>query len=58
MKRLEQVSNRMRELLVQLEDHGPAAAARRTGPTSTRRLKDLMVMTLETPESAPAPGRG
>ena len=51
MKRLEQVSNRMRELLVQLEDHREGRGGKEDRANLEKELKDLMVMTLETPES-------
>ncbi len=51
MKRLEQVSNRMRELLVQLEDHRSGRGGKEDRANLEKELKDLMVMTLETPES-------
>ena len=51
MKRLEQVSNRMRELLEQLEDHRAGRGGKEDRSNLEKELKDLMVMTLETPES-------
>jgi RNA polymerase primary sigma factor len=51
MKRLEQVSNRMRELLIQLEDHRSGRGGKEDRANLEKELKDLMVMTLETPES-------
>ena len=51
MKRLEQVSNRMRELLEQLEDHKAGRGGKEDRANLEKELKDLMVMTLETPES-------
>ena len=51
MKRLEQVSNRMRELLFQLEDHRAGRGGKEDRANLEKELKDLMVMTLETPES-------
>ncbi len=51
MKRLEQVSGRMRELLAQLEDHRSGRGGKEDRSNLEKELKDLMVMTLETPES-------
>jgi RNA polymerase primary sigma factor len=51
MKRLEQVSARMRELLEQLEDHRSGRGGKEDRANLEKELKDLMVMTLETPES-------
>jgi RNA polymerase primary sigma factor len=51
MKRLEQVSARMRELLEQLEEHRSGRGGKEDRANLEKELKDLMVMTLETPES-------
>ena len=51
MKRLEQVSHRMGELLLQLEDHRAGRGGKEDRANLEKELKDLMVMTLETPES-------
>jgi len=51
MKRLEQVAARMRELIVQLEDHRLGRGGKEDRSNLQKEVKDLMVMTLETPNS-------
>jgi RNA polymerase primary sigma factor len=51
MKRLEQVSARMLELLSQLEDDRAGLGIKEERGNLEKELKDLMLMTLETPES-------
>ncbi len=51
MKRLEQVSARMLELLAQLEDDSAGLGIKEDRANLEKELKDLMLMTLETPES-------
>jgi RNA polymerase primary sigma factor len=51
MRRLEQVATRMRELLDQLEDHRMGRGGKEEKGNLEKELKDLMLMTLETPES-------
>ena len=51
MKRLEQVSARMQELLEQLEEHRSGRGGKEDRANLEKELKDLMLMTLETPES-------
>jgi RNA polymerase primary sigma factor len=51
MKRLEQVSARMLELLSQLEDDSAGLGIKEERSNLEKELKDLMLMTLETPES-------
>ncbi|HWE38135.1 MAG TPA: RNA polymerase sigma factor RpoD [Isosphaeraceae bacterium] len=51
MKRLEQVAARMRELVQQLEDDRLGRGGKEDRANLEKELKDLMVMTLETPES-------
>jgi RNA polymerase primary sigma factor len=51
MKRLEQVSARMLELLTQLEDDSAGLGIKEDRANLEKELKDLMLMTLETPES-------
>ena len=51
MKRLEQVSARMIELLTQLEDDSAGLGIKEDRANLEKELKDLMLMTLETPES-------
>ena len=51
MKRLEQVSARMLELLTQLEDDRAGLGGKEDRANLEKELKDLMLMTLETPES-------
>ncbi len=51
MKRLEQVSNRMRELGEMIADHRAGRGGKEEMANLHKELKDLMVMTLETPES-------
>ncbi len=51
MRRLEQIASRMRELLNQLEDHREGRGGKEDRANLEKELKDLMLMTLETPES-------
>ncbi|MDB5352545.1 MAG: polymerase sigma factor, sigma-70 family [Planctomycetota bacterium] len=51
MRRLEQVAVRMRELLDQLEDYRMGRGGKEEKGNLEKELKDLMLMTLETPES-------
>ena len=51
MKRLEQVSNRMRELGEMIADYKAGRGGKEDLANLHKELKDLMVMTLETPES-------
>ncbi len=51
MKRLEQVSARMLELLALLEDDSAGNGGKEDRGNLEKELKDLMLMTLETPES-------
>ncbi len=51
MKRLEQVSNRMRELGEMIGDYKAGRGGKEDLANLHKELKDLMVMTLETPES-------
>ena len=51
MKRLEQVAGRMRELVTQLEDHRLGRGGKEDRANLQKEIKDLMVMTLETPNS-------
>ncbi len=51
MRRLEQIATRMRELLDQLEDHRQGRGGKEDQANLQKELKDLMLMTLETPES-------
>ena len=51
MKRLEQVAARMRELVDQLEDHRLGRGGKEDRANLQKEVKDLMVMTLETPRS-------
>ena len=59
MKRLEQVYGTVGELPPSSwKTIAPVGAARRIAPTWEKELKDLMIMTLETPESPPSSRRG
>jgi RNA polymerase primary sigma factor len=49
MKRLEQVSGRMRELVTQLEEYRLGRGGKEDRANLEKELKDLMLMTLETP---------
>jgi RNA polymerase primary sigma factor len=49
MKRLEQVSARMQELVRQIRDHKAGRGGKEDLANLQKELKDLMVMTLETP---------
>jgi RNA polymerase primary sigma factor len=51
MKRLEQVSARMSELMVQLKAHRAGRGGKEDRANLQKELKDLMRITLETPES-------
>jgi len=51
MKRLEQVSSRMSELVCQLQDHRAGRGGKEDRANLQKELKDLMRITLETPES-------
>ncbi len=51
MKRLEQVARRMKELIDQLEDHKAGRGGKEDRANLQKELKDLMLMTLETPSS-------
>jgi RNA polymerase primary sigma factor len=51
MKRLEQVSQRMTELVQQLQDHRHGRGGKEELGNLRKELKDLMLMTLETPAS-------
>ncbi len=51
MKRLEQVSNRMRELGEMIGDYKAGRGGKEDLANLHKELKDLMIMTLETPES-------
>ncbi len=51
MKRLEQVSARMADILDQLRDHKAGRGGREDRANLNKELKDLMLMTLETPSS-------
>src|SRR4051794_31621407 len=51
MKRLEQVSHRMGELGLMIADHRAGRSTKEDLANLHKELKDLMVMTLETPES-------
>ena len=51
MKQLEQVSTRMTELMTQLQDHRAGRGGKEDRATLQKELKDLMRITLETPES-------
>jgi RNA polymerase primary sigma factor len=51
MKRLEQVAGRMRELVQQLQDHRAGRPTKEDRANLRKELKDLMLMTLETPAS-------
>ncbi len=51
MKRLEQVSNRMRELGEMIADYKAGRSGKEELANLHKELKDLMIMTLETPES-------
>jgi RNA polymerase primary sigma factor len=51
MKRLEQVSARMAELMNQLQDHRAGRSGKGDRVTLQKELKDLMRITLEIPES-------
>ena len=51
MKRLEQVSGRMGELMSQLRDHREGRGGKEDRANLQKELKDLMRITLETPES-------
>jgi RNA polymerase primary sigma factor len=51
MRRLEQIAGRMREILDQLEDHRLGRGGKEDRANLEKELKDLMLMTLETPES-------
>jgi len=51
MKRLEQISNRMNEVVVELRDMKKAGVVNEEHGNMLKELKDLMLMTLETPGS-------
>ncbi len=51
MKRLEQISNRMQQLLVEIQDAKRARGNKDELANNLKELRDLMRMTLETPES-------
>src|SRR5436305_9140492 len=51
MKRLEQVSHRMAELGEMIADHRAGRGGQEDRANLQKELKDLMLMTLETPES-------
>jgi RNA polymerase primary sigma factor len=51
MKRLEQIAARMRELLDQLDDYRQGRGGKEDRANLEKELKDLMLMTLETPAS-------
>ncbi|MHC5539244.1 RNA polymerase sigma factor RpoD [Singulisphaera rosea] len=51
MKRLEQVSARMGELMSQLQDHRAGRGGKEDRSNLQKELKDLMRITLETPQS-------
>jgi RNA polymerase primary sigma factor len=51
MKRLEQVAHRMRELVNALQDHRHGRGGKEDRANLQKELKDLMLMTLETPTS-------
>src|SRR3954463_11051631 len=51
MKRLEQVAARMAELMSQLRDHRAGRGGKEDRANLQKELKDLMLMTLETPQS-------
>src|SRR5512142_3160824 len=51
MKRLEQVAGRMGELMAQLQDHRTGRGGKEDRANLQKELKDLMRITLETPES-------
>jgi RNA polymerase primary sigma factor len=51
MKRLEQVAARMAELMSQLQDHRAGRGGKEDRANLQKELKDLMRITLETPES-------
>ena len=51
MKRLEQVSNRMRELGEMIADYRAGRGGKEDLSNLHKEMKDLMIMTLETPES-------
>jgi RNA polymerase primary sigma factor len=51
MKRLEQVSARMTEIMSQLHDHRAGRGGKEDRANLQKELKDLMLMTLETPET-------
>jgi len=51
MKRLEQVSARMNELMSQLQDHREGRGGKEDRSNLQKELKDLMRITLETPQS-------
>jgi RNA polymerase primary sigma factor len=51
MKRLEQVSGRMTEIMSQLHDHRAGRGGKEDRANLQKELKDLMLMTLETPDS-------
>ncbi len=51
MKRLEQISGRMGEILRQLEEHQQGRGAKEDRANLQKELKDLMLLTLETPST-------
>ena len=57
MKRLEQVAARMGELMSQLDEHRAGRGGKEDRANLQKELKDLMRITLETPESLRQPGR-
>ena len=58
MKRLEQVAARMAELMIQLQDHRAGRGGKEDRANLQKELKDLMRITLETPDEPAQPGRG